>query len=408
MGNDRIMSVRAIVALVSIGLIGLVGYLFFDGVYKDISPPQSNQADTYSRSAIGHWALYNFAEGLDIPVQRARQFTEAAVGWNGLLVMAEPRLGDTVREDVVRKAQRTRSLVVLPKRYGLQDRQNPDFVRTVQPISQAQLVELLEELIPGSKLLHPDSTVEVVHDEGRFAPVIAGLQLIDLSGADGNVTPLLYNHDGVLLAQVSRGLGRFFVLSDPDLLANHGLHEGENAEITAWILAQTLPAGGNLVFDEVIHGFKASPNVWILLFSPPYLIISLMFLATLVLLVWSGLTRFGKPETEPSALPRGAEALITNTAGMLSFSGHGGEILTRYLELSRREVAEALHAPKDMNAEQLTEWLDQIGAAKKNETSLRLLTAEVSRDAERMPVMQQLKTGIRIHTWKTELIHGSG
>ena len=408
MGDDRIMSVRAVIALVSIGLIGLVGFIFFDRVHKDINPPQSNQANSYSRSAIGHWAFYSFAEALGIPVKKARQFTEAAVGWNGLLLMAEPRLGETVRADVVRKAQRTRSLVILPKRYGHRDRQNSGFVGKVLPTSQSGLAALLDELVPGSKLMHPDATAVVAHEEGTFAPVIAGLQLMDLSGVDGNVTPLLYNDDGVLLARISRGLGRYYVLSDPDLLANHGLHEGENARIAAWILAETVPAGGSLVFDEVVHGFRASPNIWVLLFSPPYLIISLMFLATLVLLVWAGLTRFGKPEDAPSALPRGAAALIANTAGMLSFSGHGGEILTRYLELSRREAAAALHAPKNLNAEQLTDWLDQVGATRKTETSLSVLTAQVSRDAERMPLMQQLKTGIRIYTWKTELIHGSG
>ncbi len=85
MGDDRIMSVRAVIALVSIGLIGLIGFIFFDRVHKDTNPPESNQANSYSRSAIGHWALYGFVEALGIPVKRARLFTEAAVGWNGLL-----------------------------------------------------------------------------------------------------------------------------------------------------------------------------------------------------------------------------------------------------------------------------------------------------------------------------------
>jgi hypothetical protein len=197
---------------------------------------------------------------------------------------------------------------------------------------------------------------------GSTPRIAAPLQLI----LSGDLRPLVSaGHDGMLVGEV-RGLGdrRVWVLSDPDAIANHALGDPANAAF-AVALIDALRRGGNVVFDEEVHGFARPPaSALHLLFEFPFSVATAQGALAVLLLLWATLGRFGAPEPAPPALGAGKHALMENSARLLEFAGHQRVIVRRYVEAAIREVAQQLHAPRGMPQEALLLWLGRVGKAR--------------------------------------------
>jgi len=134
--------------------------------------------------------------------------------------------------------------------------------------------------------------------------------------------------------------GRLFVLSDPDLIANHGLARGDNAGRALGLLSRIPGAGQTVVVDETLHGFEQTPSLWRELFVFPLLSATLQGLLALLMLVWSGLGRFGAPMPTSSTHASGRALLIENTAALLGSAGHSAHSLARYLDVTIGDLAQ--------------------------------------------------------------------
>ena len=376
------------------------------GFYLLATPGQESSrrsigADGYSRSAIGHRGLIRLLREEGEVVVQMRM--ARALGPCGLLVVAEPQ--ELSKTDSARLTGWIESapatLVVLPKRTGNIDPRKPNWVGSVEvmPTSEVtavldQIGECIDETAP--RLLRPEAIGGPWHGPGEW-PIEVELQppfqLLD----PARVEPILWCDQGVLLGR----LGSVVVLSDPDLLANHGLARGSNAATVLAILRH-LRRDGAFVFDETLHGHALEPSIWHAAgrFPAVLIVVHLLLLTALVLWIASG--RFGPIHAAPAAIAAGKRFLIDNTAALLRRAGSHGPSLRRYARQRMRRTAEALHAPRGLGDEACRDFVLRRIADPERRQQLQKLLA---RDAVEVPRAEAVSLARQIRRWTEEMMH---
>jgi hypothetical protein len=202
------------------------------------------------------------------------------------------------------------------------------------------------------------------------------------------------------------------VLSDPDVISNHGLgKDGKRNAVLAVDIIQKLRGKdtGKVVFDETIHGYQQSTDSPLrILFEFPFSLISLQALAAIALLLWATMGRFGAPQKAPPPLTAGKQGLLDNIARLSEFAGHQKLIVQRYVETSIRDTAKQVHAPKGLSDEELAKWMQRMSQAKGVETD----NVEISNRTNRLIAQQSrdlreyIELARSIYRWKQEILNG--
>mgnify|MGYP001794159977 CR=1 FL=1 len=144
--------------------------------------------------------------------------------------------------------------------------------------------------------------------------------------------------------------GPVFILSDPDLLNNHGLRLGDNAAIARDFL-------GNLAGDKPIH-IDYSLRDWLLVeraqerpvrertwadllrfFAPPFLTLWLSAAAAMALVLWRSGVRFGPLPSTVQGPDASKLAAIEAQARLYRLTGQDGALLREYLPARLAHVA---------------------------------------------------------------------
>jgi len=369
------------------------------------------EPNTSSYSAIGHKGLVELLKKLDRPVlvsgyQSGKRAAEA-----GLLVLSEPDSGR--RDDIIQLMDEgARILVILPKWYAESDADNPDWVTESRLAYAGWIREILNALSLPSDLIRyagPAADLEWRHDDITTEPTIASPQLLDPS----DVHPIMVCDEGVLLGWLSWNDDRVFVLSDPDILSNHGLGRGDNAVLAMEIFDHLCAPDDVIVFDETLHGFGGEPGFWREMLTFPLVLVLAHALLTTLVLVWAGMSRFGAPRKPPPGILAGKESLIDNTAELVRFGGHSGHSLGRYFVAALRDVSGSLHAPEGLERAALINWLRALGKARGRVRDLGALekaVETVAREGRRRKGQEHrvVKAARDIHAWREEILHGSG
>lgn len=402
---------RALAWLVSISVASFATWLVVGLVAPEPADVESAEADAYSRSAIGHRAFVELMRAQDVPVMLSRFDSGGRAGAQALLVVAEPRLDvdaplrSRKLQQMLRSARHT--LLVLPKWEGHEDRDHRgwlDRARLVPPTAIS--LALKDSGIPAGYALPSGDGVQQC-DGAPANPTLRRPQLLRATG-DG-LTPLIACANGWLLAELEDAQGgRLLVLSDPDVLANHGLGDGDNATVAWAILGYARQPGQAVVLDETLHGHERVPSLWRELFTFPLAVASVQGALVVAFLVWAGLARFGAPLPVPVALSAGKGVLIENTAALLRLGGHSAYTLGRYLESLKYEVARTLHAPAGLAPPELRERLRRLGRRRRVTEDLGALEASVSRlREEKAPAPAAvLAVARRVHRWRQEMLGG--
>src|SRR5262245_21986362 len=305
---------------------------------------RSARADSFSPSAIGHRAFLELLRRWGVPVVVSRHSSAARAKDAALLVAVEPRLAEDDAESATgSRVQRMafespRMLLVLPKWEGEADRARAGRIASVRPVPAGEVDKLLAAVGVDARIVRLATDGPLACD-APLAPTLARPQLL----LPGPFTPLVTCPGGILLAERRVGPLRTLVLSDPDLLANHGLGRGDNAALLRWVLDRARDSSSQpVVLDETLHGYDSAPSLAReLLRSPLSLAVSQGLLA-LAVLVFAGLRRFGPPLPPAPALAPGKGLLIENTALLLRQGGHSIHTLARYLDSTSQDVARAL------------------------------------------------------------------
>lgn len=366
--QDRIMSRRRTAALVLTGGVAFCLSLFLVFWSDPTDRPIAGNS-SYSTSAIGHAALLALLRerGYEVRVNRNRD--GRSVAGRDLLLILEPELGftrpmpreqadldapdgtdGTLPESLDRLLHgKAQALIALPKwqadpvaarQAGIWRRR--DHVQGVSLTPPGAVRSLARALLGDgeARIVRKPTADDWDSKLGDADILLDQPQLI----ASSKLEPLVSTSDGILIGQVPGT--RIAVLSDPDLIANHGLRKTGNAQLALRLIDRFLPLGGSVHLDETQHGFAVIPSLPRLLFQPPFLAATLLALTTLAALAWIGTTRLGAPVTVAKTGPSGNILLMRNAGRLLAASGNDVYIAERYAEAVVDEACRRLHLPQ--------------------------------------------------------------
>jgi hypothetical protein len=383
------LAAAALTSIVSLALI----------VRDSGSVPHPDEAGPtiYSRSALGYAALYRTLSDLGIPVGDNTAESLRTAG-TGAVVVAEPKRDKDALAHVRSVLQRAPAvLLVLPKRRGTPDPDRPGMLRrdTLVPLEDAQTVMALVDAgatVERAVAAEPWS----VRAPLAGAPSVRAPQLV----RSGVLQPLLRSPAGMLIGETELFGRRVVVVSDPDILENHGLARGDNALLAVALVRSLRGAGGRVVFDEVPHGFVSRPfGIVRLLLSFPFVLVTAQIALACGLLLWSAAGRFGAPVPREASLPLGKRSLIEGGSRLLAYAGRLAFVLDRYAEAMVRETAARLHAPRGLGYAELVAWLDRTG---------RTVPQTAAAPAAAPDELSAVAAAHTIHCWRNEVLDEPG
>jgi len=402
-----ILAVICTISLVGLGLLAVFG--------PEFAPTRSGEADVFSASAVGHGALYDLLEELDIPTVVHRNPKRPPLDGSGVVLVLEPHLhlsaGKYGRPGLAELVSDNPAvLLALPKWQVLVDDQRNPHVKAFAPMPTKHVLGPLEALGVSAELvrvqvdpeveLTPNTYGEAPHYEERYRQYIASEA----------IEPLIGDREHMLLGVLEYEGVPVYVLSDPDLIANHGLHHPPNAKLAVtWIDA--LRDGGPVAFDETLHGFPPRDESLLReLFRFPLVLLLLHALFAVALVLWAGLRGFGDAPPPPPQVEPGSEFLIRHTAYLLRFGGHRDMALRRYTVDVGRDVALRFRLPTDLRGPELDERLDALGASRGTKEAWSQLKQRALDAAQRGRARSdggRLRVAHDLYMWKREILDGT-
>ena len=301
---NELFDIRRLAWVIAIGTLALMGAIYLV-VFGDPDPEQTADANAFSASAIGHAAFVEILNRVGLPSYISRGHSLEKAHGNALLVVAEPPDDDIGHHLLQQLREVPTALVILPKRRGTPDPGHPSWLTSTRLIETSGIDHLLQEIDPAATIRRERGTLQMPATASGFKASLDDAQLI----YSDVMTPLISRGDkqggGILLGKVYLGHALVWVLSDPDLIANHGLGNGDNAAIAIELVRQAMPVSGTVIFDEVIHGFAQEANLLKGLLHLPLLVASIAALCTLIALLLAGSIRFGSPRRLAPVLAAG-------------------------------------------------------------------------------------------------------
>ena len=402
----ELFSPRTLLAIIAIGTAAFVGMVYLEMFGID-DPDFEIGPSTYSSSALGHKALMETLRRLDVPVVVSRFRTAEKTGSGSLLVLAEPDDSDISEQLVKGFGDLPHGLLVLPKWSGRRDGSKPRWVETMGLVSLDDVEEVLKRAGTDgmAKRLTGTFTVEAPDFGGK-------IELTDpqiMIGAA--VKPIVTLQGGVLIGEANLGSGQQWVLSDPDLISNHGIDQGDNAIVAVSVIEALRPGGGAVIFDETIHGLELRPNLLRTAFELPFGIVTLSAAVAIALAIWAGLMRFGRPDPSQRALQPGKVTLIRTTADLLRQGSRKGTVelvLTRYLKAQIADLVARLNGPRGLDENRQIAWLDDLAVARRLGSRLQPLAAAIETTAKSHSTDpgRALRLAADLHAWKQEFLYG--
>ena len=372
---------------------------------------RSSGADVFSRSAYGHAAFAALLEQAGYTVRINRQTPVATTGGVALYIALEPRNATDLEAQIAALPPDTPVLVVLPFRvppvelFGVLVPPMQDFVplATARSIAQVGVPGVGVERTGPPPAERP--TVADLMDwqtiwERRAAAINATVQILVPGDRTVGFEVLVGTADAPVA--VRRHSGDRWLLANPDLLANHGIHEPERAAQILGLVNASARLGGAVVIDETLHGYELPPDPWRAMLTPPLLAATLTAMLAAVLLAWAGSVRFGRPRPEPPALAPGARTLIETAASPLSAADHGTAILDRYVDIQAADVARRFEPGVDIASRGAADgWLDELAEARGATHRIGEL-----RPHQRLRAPAILVRARLAHRWTREILNG--
>ncbi|MEM7767836.1 MAG: hypothetical protein AAF253_10155 [Pseudomonadota bacterium] len=351
----------------------------------------------YSTSAIGYGGFVRLLEARGDPVSVSRFDRFLPEYTDTLKVVTLAPVGmDKALEELELQGL---ALVVLPKRVGNPDRENPKWQRDVWIPSAEQIAALLEPFDDEAEVWRVRAPAEFATDFGFFRPGFdEDIQLI----RSDRLEPVVATAGGMFLAKVPDQ--EIYILSEPDLINTVGLAGLGRAEMATamvdWLRYDDRETP--IVFDATLHGFEQARSVLQMMFDIPFLGATLVGLAVFLMFGWAGAVRFGAPVRAERAIALGKEALTDSTAGLITMTHREPRLAPGYLALTKRAAARAIAAPRTLTDDQLNDLLDRMGPGGKNGfTALADAAANPATSREDLLIKAR-----RLFQWRKDITHG--
>jgi hypothetical protein len=401
---------RAVRWIVSVAAVSFIIAVLLSAFGQDLESRPSPGANTFSESALGHQALAELLRSLGLGVVSRQSPGGGGTGPGRPLIVAEPvetrRLKDILQAAASHKAA---VVLVLPKWIGVPKKGRPEWVGTVKPVSEPEVLRALRDADLGLDNLTirrgSQSLPCTGFEDGRRFQVES--QPIQLLGKVPGFEPVV-ECGGDLLVARRAGDPELIVISDPDVLNNQGLGRGDNAPLVVALLVERLGATG-VIFDETVHGFSRTPGLLAEAFRFPLVLAVLQALVLVGTVLWAGMGRFGKPLPAAEGLAAGKEILIDNTAKLLASGGHTADSLATYFRQTTRAVAAHYFLPPDLPDRELVARLQRVTDSHGSRLDLAALERRIGRSSASARGRDERAARIarRLHQWRQEMMNGN-
>lgn len=387
----------------------------------ELAQEETAGPSAFSSSALGHRALLEFLEesGIDVRLQRGRRLFQCGPGVPVVLAEPDPKqtpgtlqayLGGLFR----RASRRSASVViVLPKWSGTwYPVRGSLWVHAVRLLRREDVQEILDNahdaglglarVLRLGVQLRSALACDTAWGE-RVSTELIAPQLIEGSSLE----PVVWTEAGVLVgrARCQEDGPTVYLVSDPDLLNNHGLARRDNSVVVLRTLADALQANA-VVLDEVVHGWGRDVPFLAELLRFPLVLTVVHGALVFGCVLWTGMARSGKPRAAPSRVLPGKLSLIENTARLLSHRSHVADSAARYFQETLVHVARRLYLPGELEKDEVLASLQELSKKRGSKVDLaklrgRLASVRGSRQGSREEAVAIAK---RIHAWRKEML----
>ena len=290
------------------------------------SDTQRQQGTSYDASSKGLRAAYLFLEDLGYPVARSRRATGGSVRF-----VLFPKSGQKEAEIVDEWVRRGGILVLADDTGEYAEKMGVHLKIRSLEIDADQLSASgpagVSKLAPGK--------LEAVWP-GQMGRVWAAVE------------------EDSALTVYERGRGQLWLVNRPELFDNKHLRQADNAILLSRLADEVLEKrGGDLNFDEFVHGLRDRPDVVELLLRPPTLWITILGFMFVGLIVWHFAPRFGKFQPEARPRRRSKEEFLDAMASLLERKGDSGAAYAVVRDDILRSVEAELGLPNGIPVEQL-------------------------------------------------------
>lgn len=389
-------SARVVAILIAIAAVSFGAVLVLAGWAPELKDRNQAGDHPYSTSALGYNGFVRLLESTGRPVSISRlESALEARDW-GLMILTLPAYGRT--NVLSERGLQPSTLVVLPKWLGRSDPTNPARQIDTRFIEARDLNDQLNTLYPDLEILRVavPRSVEAPFGTVAIKPDVR-LQLI----SDSSLETVIGTQGGALLAYDETR--QLYILSDPDLINTFGLAEPGNARFAVQ-LVDFLRSDPNepILLDATLHGFERSENLLKMMFSVPYIGVTLVALAAALLLGWAATIRFGAARTEERAIALGKQALADNSAGLVTMARREARMAPGFLALVRRRLAREIGAPRSLTESQLSDLFDRLGPDPETGITFSQMEAELKQPAtSRDDLLAKTRA---LYRWRKEII----
>ncbi|MEJ0066677.1 MAG: hypothetical protein WDM85_15730 [Caulobacteraceae bacterium] len=399
-GESRpVFRARTAITLVLVGVFAFSAFVTLLAYAPDLDRDGHCRSNVYSRCAIGFAGLAALVKQDGAPMLINRDKFPAGRTEGLLVVTPEPDMG----ADVGALEFGGPILVVLPKwsvandpnhaTWGLKQGLIPAPMMPNKDLLDTVSVERRAAVAVRPRLTGAAGTP---FEGATLTPgPIASLQTIKANGW----TPVITDDTGrVVLAQGPST--RIFLLSDPDLLNTQGLANLDTLGSAVALVRGLRNGDGPVIFDVSLNGYKAERSPLRLMFDPPFLAVTLCFVAAMILAGLQSAFRFGPVRRPQRVLALGKEALTDNSAQLIRLAKREPNMAPGYVALTQNAAARAVGAPRELTGDALTRFLDRMAAQRGLADTLTGLGAEAGHVAGRAGLTALAQ---RLYRWRLEM-----
>jgi hypothetical protein len=392
-GGDGPFGVRATLAIVAVGILGFIAMLVLGAYAPDLRSGRNGGAHALSNSSTGFSGLVRLASetGRNPSIVRF----ESELGSEDLTIVT-PDHGWTDLSKIIERRGPKATLLVLPKWETEADEEASGWVR-------------VSGLLPANdpaRILYPDQAIRISRARSEGEPLanvglastgnlhfVAPRVLQTMSGK--GLEPMIVDQEGRIVLARDRGRP-LYLLSEPDLLNNHGMGDEGQAR-SALALLDFLNSNGadGIKFDVTTNGLGRSLSPLKLAFDAPFLAVTLTIFAAMLLAGWQALVRFGPVRRRERAIAFGKAALVDNSAALIRKAGREGHLGARYCEVIRELAMNLFRLPSTLDQRALEERLETVNPNRS--------FASAARAAERVRTRDELLNAARsLNHWLKE------
>jgi hypothetical protein len=356
--TEGAFNARTMLLITAIGAFAFLAMLVLGAYAPDLRSGRNGGAHALSNAATGFSGLVKLAEATGRSPKIVRSVADLK---NEDLAIVTPEDGSTNLSNILETRGARITLIVLPKWRTLTDAMHPGWVR---------VTGLVYRQSPEG-VLAPDVKLSVLRSKGHGEPLVnadattpadvhflAPAVVQTMSGA--GLQPVITTPGGgIVLGRI--GSRNLYVLSEPDLINNHGMGDQRQARSALALLdyLNSTDADG-VLFDVTANGLGRSRSPLKLAFDAPFLAVTLTIFAAMLLAAWQALNRFGPVRRSERAIAFGKAALVDNSAALIRKAGREAHLGSRYVDVVRERAIALFRLPTTLDVQSLDERLELL------------------------------------------------